>query len=232
MQDKLEFIADKLAGSESSKDLESKFSLLLSLETDIDKLYDLSEKYTPYPHIAIPILERILEIDSNHKKAYIRMIASYYLAGEDDAARKILKELEQIHSEDSDICSMRAMLAESKEEEIKWYLKALDYDPGDLIAQINLGCLYWRRGEHEKAQYYLERSLETAESKGLLQDTIWANYRLGSFLFERGNYGKAEEYLRKVVKFAKQTGQVDRRALKETRRKLAQIKVKIKSSSG
>ncbi len=89
------------------------------------------------------------------------------------------------------------LLAQEKYTEAeKLFLEVLATDPNSGIAHYNLGLLYNRRAQHQKAKTHLEAATR------LLPQNAGAYYQLGTSLVRLGELAEAEKALRRAVELA------------------------------
>ncbi|MBW1879205.1 MAG: tetratricopeptide repeat protein [Deltaproteobacteria bacterium] len=79
---------------------------------------------------------------------------------------------------------------------IRGYRKALELNPENTPAHVNLGTLLFLRGEHEEAEHHLSEALRLDPAN------VEARVNLGALLFERGRIGEAETLLREALEIA------------------------------
>ncbi len=89
-------------------------------------------------------------------------------------------------------------------EAAKWFSAALKVDLDQFysvhnIAQGNLGRCYLKLGDYNKAQSYLEDSLEKNLENNWLRSAIFDLQSLGEINQERGNYDEAIDYVLTLV---------------------------------
>jgi diguanylate cyclase (GGDEF)-like protein len=95
------------------------------------------------------------------------------------------------------------------ETAIQYYLKSLDYydeekDEDDTTSiYYNIGRTYLHLNNLEKAEYYLEKSLEINKRLGITQGEAFVAGQLGKLEIERRNFDLARSYLENSVTLAK-----------------------------
>lgn len=82
---------------------------------------------------------------------------------------------------------------EGAEEAMRLYRRVAELQPRWSEPHVNLGCMFYKAGELEKARQ------EFGAALGLEPDSVIANFNLGCVLDEMGNAEKAIEHLRRAI---------------------------------
>ncbi|MBM3236132.1 tetratricopeptide repeat protein [Candidatus Poribacteria bacterium] len=157
MENILKHAIDKYLYKASNDKFRSEFYNILDTIDNIPLLEDLLAQYLPYTHISLPICERILEVDSENKKALIAMVDLFWLDGEDEKALTAVDSAYRIYPDDADILSRKAMLAKTNSEAIEYYSKAIKLSPRKPNLFYNLAVILEKEGKLRKAkEYYMQ----------------------------------------------------------------------------
>jgi PAS domain S-box-containing protein len=99
------------------------------------------------------------------------------------------------------------------EDAVRYYLLALDLEPRiedkRLIANIlvNIGMVYWKLGQLDKAETFHTRSLELRKKTGYTAFQMAATLNnLGLVLFEKGKLKRALEYYKEALEYYRESG--------------------------
>lgn len=190
-QNKIDVLANILAEklSESSSD-QVLYAMLVGI-------YDKQGKNEE----AIPLYEKLLELDSGNSKNYIRLAMAYKRSGNSDKAAEMTRGMSDHVSGDSSIHSMMAEVyleCEMTDEAIEAYKKAMNIAQGDWERegyQYALGNCYENTGKYAEAIAEYEKLAAGSSSwKSRVDDRLWEVYKKGEL------HDAAIEKYQKMVK--------------------------------
>jgi tetratricopeptide (TPR) repeat protein len=81
-----------------------------------------------------------------------------------------------------------------KQEALKWYLKAAQYDREDPDLYYNIGSIYEELKRHELAENYLRLAID------LKKDDVGGRLRLGQSFLKKGRLKEAKGYVQEILK--------------------------------
>jgi tetratricopeptide (TPR) repeat protein len=140
----LQEVARKIQYSWEERDMESKdeneriLKDLLKTETDIDKLRLVAESDSTLEYVAIPALERLLEINPNDARAIAFIGLCLFMSGEDDEAQEKLSIAKSIDPEEIGVLELEAFMSDNYEKSLEIYSKIFEIDPENVNALEHL----------------------------------------------------------------------------------------------
>jgi tetratricopeptide (TPR) repeat protein len=134
----LEELASICIDSSCNPHDKQQFHHLLKQETNIEKLKQLVEIHTPYTQVTIPLLERVLDLNSNDIEAIISLGWAFWSIGEDDSAKNYLETAKRLTSEGANLLPLEAALTPDTQGRIQIYKEILEKDPTNSVALSNL----------------------------------------------------------------------------------------------
>jgi tetratricopeptide (TPR) repeat protein len=111
---------------------------MLKFETDTEKLRLIAESDSTLEYVAIPALERLLEIDPNDARAIAFIGFCLFMEGEDEQAEEKLFWAKKINPEEVKVLELGACLSNDPKKVVQIYKKILEIDPENLVALENL----------------------------------------------------------------------------------------------
>lgn len=177
---------------------------------EIDVLYEMGEYYFNRKDYekALKIYNRILELDKDHKPAYLQIgYIEYVKGGYKEALAKYSKALELAKGDKEEGSIIYTKIAQVYLEQGEIYLateeikKALEYNENNGYALRALGNMYLRNKEYEKALTQYKKALEIA--KGNKKDESMIYSEIAQIHLEQGKPELAIEKIRKSLEYDK-----------------------------
>ncbi len=179
------------------------------------KLYELADKYDNRNSLSLAAYGMLLFTEENFdaaleqfkkmkqikKKSYLDRIVAMNIAlcyWKLNSIDKAIKELEDLRSRyeyvNEDVLTSLSyfyMLKGDYEQALNITNEALEDEPEHAPALDNMGQIYYRQGQFEKAEEYFLKALE-------YKDMVDSKYFLGIIYEKQGNRDLAEEYFRRA----------------------------------
>ena len=179
------------------------------------KLYDLADKYDNQSKLSLAAygmmlfgdenygaaLEQFKKMKRTNKKTYIDRIAAmnialcYWKLDSIDEAVEVLEDLnskyEYVNENILTTLGYFYLLKGNYEKALYYSNQALEDEPEHAPALDNLGQIYYKQNELEKAEGYFLKALE-------YKDMVDSKYFLGLIYEKQGNKDKAREYFGKA----------------------------------
>ncbi len=131
------------------------------------------------PSAAIPLLQRVVELDPHHTQAWNDLGLAYMRLGQfDDAAGAFRKQIEVNPYDERSYDYLGATLEEQQKypEAVDAYHKQLDLNPLNVFAHSALGELFVSQHEYAQAVPELEKATTLSPDDALLEVTLGTAY--------------------------------------------------------
>ncbi|MGI8906940.1 MAG: tetratricopeptide repeat protein [Candidatus Sumerlaeaceae bacterium] len=104
-------------------------------------LVRLTDQFATLPAVAIPALQRLVDLSPNNVGYLARLGISHYMAGEDDKATSCLNRAREILPDDLEVLNLAATLARDDDSKRAVYARMLELYPDHRAAFENLVVL-------------------------------------------------------------------------------------------
>ena len=136
-----DFIAEMTELAEEISELRDKFSQRVYSSDSFDELIKLGRELMPHTELSSQIYSRAIELNPQSIDAITELASVYWLDGDDESARVMLKKAQKIDSSNVQTLILEAVLEVDTTKQKSLYLKILELEPGNEIARNNLANL-------------------------------------------------------------------------------------------